>query len=70
MHRNLHTSWFGAGPQQVNDIQMVSYVVEYLQLSHQSFVLAGCGSLWWIKCRKEKQVNKCTCTELYDDFLS
>lgn len=51
MHRNTHTSWPGAGSQQVHNIQMVTNVVEDLQLSHQSFVFAGCGSLWWTKSR-------------------
>lgn len=52
MHRNAHTSWLGAGSQQVHNIQMVSNVVEDLQLSHQSFVFAGCSSLWWTKSRQ------------------
>jgi hypothetical protein len=39
------TSLLCAGSQQVNHVQMVANVGQDLELSHQSFVLAGCGPL-------------------------
>lgn len=39
------TSLLGTGSQQVDYIQMVADVGQDLELSHQSFVLAGCGPL-------------------------
>lgn len=40
---------FRAGAQQVDHVQMMSDVVQDLELSHQSFVFTGCSALWWTK---------------------
>lgn len=47
-----HTASLRAGSQQVDHVQMMSDVVQDLKLSHQSFVFAGCSSLWWTKVGK------------------
>lgn len=45
------TSLLGTGSQKVDYIQMVANVGQDLELSHQSFVLAGCGPL----CVRKKE---------------
>lgn len=46
MKKNIKlTVWFGAGSDQIDHVQMVSDVNQYLQLRHQGFVLAGRGSV-------------------------
>lgn len=37
---------FGAGPQQVHHVQVITDVDQYLQLRHQGLVLAGRGAVW------------------------
>lgn len=40
------TIGFGASSQQVDHIQMVSYVNEDFQLRHEGFMFTGCRSLY------------------------
>lgn len=47
-----HTSSLRTGPQQVDHVQMMSDVVQDLELSHQGFVFTGCSSLWWTEVGK------------------
>lgn len=44
-HPFFFTSLLGTGSQQVDYVQMVANVGQDLELSHQSFVLAGRGPL-------------------------
>lgn len=48
------TSLLGTGSQQVDYIQVVANVGQDLELSHQSFVLAGCGPL----CVRSKEESR------------
>lgn len=48
------TSLLGTGSQQVDYVQVVANVGQDLELSHQSFVLAGCGAL----CARSKEESR------------
>lgn len=45
--KGILTTWFGAGSQKVDHIEMVTNMDEDLQLRHQSAVLAGGSALCW-----------------------